>query len=133
VRGRFGSMEREVLLDVFDVGGGNEGGLPQAAFALAVFALQQVARTLFATEDLTRASDFETLGDGFPCLCFSRDSWHGAANLGAAAPVARQKWLEFFPPVRRLQGGVGVDWVISTADPPAEGTSTRTSRASAAG
>jgi hypothetical protein len=85
-------MEGQVLLDSFDVSVGNQCGLTQPALALAVLALKQVAGPLTATEDLARTSDLETLGNGFPCFCFSGDSWHGARNLGSPQPLARQKW-----------------------------------------
>jgi hypothetical protein len=85
-------MEGQVLFDILDVSGGNEGSLAQPALALAVLALKQVAGSLTPTEDFARTSDFETLGNGFPCLCFSRDSWHGTGKLGIATLLARQKW-----------------------------------------
>jgi hypothetical protein len=91
-RRRFGSGEGKVLFDVFDVGVGNKGGLAENAFAFAALALQQVAFALFATEYFPGACHFEALGDGFPCLCFSSNSWHGARNLGSVAALARQKW-----------------------------------------
>lgn len=83
-------MEREVFLHVFHVGCGNESRLPKPALAFAVLAFEQVARALMAAKDLPGTSDFEALGDGFACLCFSRDSWHGAAKLADRAAVARQ-------------------------------------------
>jgi hypothetical protein len=83
--------KRKILPDVSEVSIGNEARLAQPAFPLAVLALEQVARALFAAEDLPGTSDFEALGDGFPCLCFSRDSWHGTGKLGIPAPLARQK------------------------------------------
>jgi hypothetical protein len=89
-------MEREVLPDVSKVSIGNQSGLPKPALALAVLALQQVTCSLFATEDLPRTRDFETLGNGFPCLCFSRDSWHGTGKLGITDSLASQKWMFFF-------------------------------------
>jgi hypothetical protein len=85
-------MEGQVLFDILDVGVGDEGGPAQPALALAVLALKQVACSLTPAEDLARTSDFEAFGDGFPCLCFSRDSWHGAGRLGLRGAVARQKW-----------------------------------------
>jgi hypothetical protein len=88
-------MEGQILFDAFNVGVGNQCGLTQPALALAVLALKQVAGPLTATEDLARTSDFEAFGDGFPCLCFSRDSWHGTGKLGAGQPVASQKWRVF--------------------------------------
>jgi hypothetical protein len=88
-------MEGQVLFDILDVGVGDEGGPAQPAFPLAVLALKQVACSLTPTEDLARTSDFEAFGDGFPCLCFSRDSWHGAGRLGFTHPMARQKWSVF--------------------------------------
>jgi hypothetical protein len=87
-------MEREVLLDVFDVGFRNEARLAETAFAFAVLALEQVAGALFAAEDFPGTSDFETLGDGFPCLCFSRDSWHGGRKLDPGPSLARQNFFE---------------------------------------
>ena len=87
-------------LTLRDVSVGNEGGLAQPALALAVLALKQVACSLTATEDLARTSDFEALGDGFPCLCFSRDSWHGAGRLGLRQAVASQKWRVFSRPLQ---------------------------------
>ena len=89
-------MEGQVLFDIFDVGIGNQACLTQPALALAVLALQQVAFALFPTEDFARTSDFETLGNGFPCLCFSRDSRHGRGKLGTRSPLARQKWQVFW-------------------------------------
>jgi hypothetical protein len=85
-------MEGQILFDAFHIGIGDEGGLAQPALALAVLALKQVACSLTPTEDLARTSDFEALGDGFPCLCFSRDSWHGAGRLSLPGDLARQKW-----------------------------------------
>jgi hypothetical protein len=41
--------EGKIFPDVAKVSIGNQGGLAQPAFPLAVLALQQVARTLFAT------------------------------------------------------------------------------------
>ena len=87
-----GSVEGQVLFDVFDVSVGNKSGLAETALALGVLALKQVALALFATEDFARTSDLEALGNGFPCLCFSGYSWHGAGNLGIRGPVAREKW-----------------------------------------
>lgn len=83
-------MEGKVLFDIFDVSGGNEGCLTEGAFALAAFALQQVAFSLFTTKYLPGASDFEALGDGLPCFCFSSDSWHGAGKLGMWPGMARR-------------------------------------------
>jgi len=85
-------VERKVLFDISDVSGGNKGCLTESAFALAALALQQVAFSLFATQDLPGASDFEALGDGLPCFCFSSYSWHGGRNLVSHALLARQKW-----------------------------------------
>jgi hypothetical protein len=45
--------------------------MPKVALALAILALRQVALALFATEYLPGAGNFEALGNGFPCLCFS--------------------------------------------------------------
>jgi len=83
-------MEREVLLDVPDVGRRHKRRLPKPALALAVLAFKQVARPLMAAQNLPGTSDFEALGDGFACLCFSRDSWHGAAKLAIPRLVTRQ-------------------------------------------
>lgn len=88
-------MEGQVLFDIFDVSGGNQTCLTQPALALAVLALQQVSFALFPTEDFARTSDFETLSNGFSCLCFSRDSRHGTGKLGTPSPLARQKWQVF--------------------------------------
>ena len=97
-------MERKILFDVFNVCGGNKGGLAQPALALAVLALKQVACPLAPPEDLACSSHFEALGYGLPCLCFSRDSWHGAVKLGPADLVASQKWSDIrvcsFLPIR---------------------------------
>jgi hypothetical protein len=87
--------KRKILPDVSQVGVGDEARLAQPAFPLAVLALEQVACALFATKDLPGTSDFEALGDGFPCLCFSRDSWHGTGKLGTRHPLTSQKWLQF--------------------------------------
>ena len=84
--------EGKIFPDVAKVSIGNQGGLAQPAFPLAVLALQQVACSLFTTKDLPRTCHFETLGNGFPCLCFSRDSWHGTGNLGIRGLKAREKW-----------------------------------------
>ena len=88
-----GSVEGQVLLDVFNVGVGNQGCLAGTALAFAVLVLKQVPLALVATEDFARTSDLEAFGNGFACLCFSGYSWHGAGNLGIRGPVARQKWL----------------------------------------
>ena len=69
--------------------------MPKPALALAVLALQQVAGPLFPTKDLPRTRNLEALGNGFPCLCFSRDSWHGTGKLGTPTPLASQKWKFF--------------------------------------
>lgn len=74
-------MERKVLFDIFDVGVGNKARSAESAFALAALALKQVAFALVATEYFPCTSDFEAFGDGFPCFCFSRYSWHGAGKL----------------------------------------------------
>jgi hypothetical protein len=81
-------MEREILPDVSKVSIGNQSGLPKPALALAVLALQQVTSPLFATKDLPRTGHFEALGYGFPCLCFSRNSWHGTGKLGGTHLMA---------------------------------------------
>ena len=86
--------ERKIFPDVSQVGVGNEGRLAQPAFPLAVLALKQVPRALFPAEDLPGSSDFETLGNGFPCLCFSRDSWHGGRKLDPEPSLARQNFFE---------------------------------------
>jgi hypothetical protein len=75
------SMEGKVLLDSLDVSVRHESGSTESAFALAALALKQVAFSLMTTQDLPCASDFEALGDGFPCFCFSSNSWHGARKL----------------------------------------------------
>jgi len=82
-------VERKVLFDIFNVSGGNKGGFTEKALALAVLALKQVSFSLFAAEYLPGASDFESLGDGLPCFCFSSYSWHGARNLAIDARLAR--------------------------------------------
>jgi len=87
--------ERKILSDVSKVSIGDESSLPKTTLALAVLALQQVASPLFPTKNFPCPSDFETLGNGFPCFCFSSDSWHGTGKLGTSDPVARQKWLIF--------------------------------------
>jgi len=84
-------MEGQVFPDVAEVGIGDQGGLTEPALALAVLALEQVAGALAATEDLARTSHLEALGNGFACLCFSRDSRHGARRLGGGPGVARGK------------------------------------------
>ena len=89
-----GSVEGQVLFDVLDVSVGDEGRLAETAFAFAVLVLKQVPLTLSTTEDFARTSDLEALGNGFPCLCFSGYSWHGAGKLGIRGPVAREKWVE---------------------------------------
>ena len=89
-------MERKVLFDIFDVGGGNKGCFTEKAFPLTVLALKQVSFSLFATEDLPGASDFEALGDGLTCFCFSSYSWHGAQNLVINDLLASQKWKKSF-------------------------------------
>jgi len=87
-------MEGKVLFDIFDVSVRHESGPAESAFALAALALKQVAFSLMATQDLPCASDFEALGDGFPCFCFSSNSWHGARNLRNQENLARQKWAK---------------------------------------
>jgi hypothetical protein len=72
--------------------------LPKTTLALAVLALQQVASPLFPTKYLPSPGDLETLGNGFPCFCFSRDSWHGTGKLGMPTFLARQKWTIFGDP-----------------------------------
>jgi hypothetical protein len=89
-------VEGKVLFDVFNVGVGDQGSLTQPALALAVLALQQVAGSLFPSEDLPRTCHFEAFGNGFPGLCFSRDSWHGTGKLGITDSLASQKWMFFF-------------------------------------
>jgi hypothetical protein len=66
--------------------------LAKTTLAFAVLALQQVASPLFPTKNFPCPSDFETLGNGFPCFCFSSDSWHGTEKLGITALLARRKW-----------------------------------------
>jgi hypothetical protein len=87
-------MEGKVLLDSTDVSFRHESGLAESAFALAALALKQVAFSLMSAQDLPGASDFEALGDGFPCFCFSSNSWHGAQKLRNHEALARQKWGE---------------------------------------
>ncbi len=84
-------MEGQVLFDILDVSCRDEGCFAQPALALAVLALQQVAFSLTTTEYFARTSDFEAFSNGFSCLCFSRDSWHGTRKLGPSRPLARQK------------------------------------------
>ena len=84
-------MEGKVLFDILDVGVRHESGPAESAFALAALALKQVAFSLMATQDLPCTSNFEALGDGFPCFCFSSNSWHGARKLGNHRVLARQK------------------------------------------
>jgi hypothetical protein len=67
--------------------------LAKTTLAFAVLALQQVASPLFPTKNFPSSSDFETLGNGFPCFCFSSDSWHGKGKLGIDPALARQKWV----------------------------------------
>jgi hypothetical protein len=85
--------KRKILPDVSKVSIGDQSSLPKTTLALAVLALQQVASPLFPTKNFPRSCDLETLGNGFPCLCFSRDSWHGTGKLGIATMLARQKWV----------------------------------------
>ena len=85
------SVEGKVLFDVPDIGGGNEGGFAQSAFALAILALEQVAFTLFAAKNLPSARDFEAFGDSLPCFCFSSYSWHAARIIATGALLARAK------------------------------------------
>jgi hypothetical protein len=85
--------ERKILSDVSKVSIGHKSSLPKTTLALAVLALQQVASPLFPTKNFSCPSDFETLGNGFPCFCFSSDSWHGAGKLGNASGLARRKWV----------------------------------------
>jgi hypothetical protein len=66
--------------------------LAKTTLAFAVLALQQVASPLFPTKNFPCPSDFETLGNGFPCFCFSSDSWHGTGKLGIRFFLARGKW-----------------------------------------
>jgi hypothetical protein len=87
-------MEGKVLLDSTDVSFRHESDLAESAFALAALALKQVAFSLVTTQDLPCASDFEALGDGFPCFCFSSNSWHGARKLRNRENLARQKWAK---------------------------------------
>ena len=84
-------MEGKVLLDSLDVSVRHESGPTERAFALAALALKQVAFSLMTTQDLPCASDFEALGDGFPCFCFSSDSWHGKGKLVILTTLARGK------------------------------------------
>ena len=63
--------EGKILSDVAKVSVGNQCRFPKIALAFAIFALRQVALALFATKYLPRTRNFEALGDGFPCLCFS--------------------------------------------------------------
>ncbi len=86
-------MEGKVLFDILDVSVGHKGCFTESAFALAALALKQVAFSLMATKNLACTSNFEALGDGFPCFCFSSYSWHGARNLRIGLMMARQKWF----------------------------------------
>lgn len=86
-------MERKVLFDIFDVCVGYETRTTESAFALAALALKQVAFPLVTAENLSCARDFEALGDGLSCFCFSSYSWHGARKLMNALRLAREKWL----------------------------------------
>jgi hypothetical protein len=88
-------MERKVLFDVFNVSVGNKACSAESAFALTALALKQVAFALVATKNLSCAGDFEALGDGLPCFCFSRYSWHGGRKLPVGAVLAREKWSFF--------------------------------------
>jgi hypothetical protein len=87
--------KRKILSDVSKVSIGDESSLAKTTLAFAVLALQQVASPLFPTKNFPCSSDFETLGNGFPCFCFSSDSWHGTGKLGITDLVARQKWRIF--------------------------------------
>ena len=108
-------MERKVFFDIFDVCLGNEGRLTESAFALAALALQQVAFPLFTTKYLPCASDFEALGDGLTCFCFSSYSWHGARKLLNTTSLARRKWvfLERILVVAMIGGKLMVGWLCS--------------------
>jgi hypothetical protein len=88
-------MERKILFDVFNVSIGNKARSTESAFALAALALKQVAFSLMTTQNLSCARDFEALGDGLPCFCFSRYSWHGGRKLATRAALAREKWKIF--------------------------------------
>jgi len=85
-------MERKVLFDILDVCCRNKACLAESAFALAALALKQVAFSLETAKYLPCTSDFESLGDGFPCFCFSSYSWHGARKLLNRVLLAREKW-----------------------------------------
>ena len=89
-------MERKVLFNISHVGLGNEGSFTESAFALAALALQQVAFPLFTAQNLPGASDFESLGDGLPCFCFSSYSWHGGRKIPIRIFLASQNWKKFF-------------------------------------
>jgi hypothetical protein len=84
--------KRKILPDVSKVSIGDQSSLPKTTLALTVLALQQVASPLFPTKNFPCSSDFETLGNGFPCFCFSSDSWHGTGKLGIRLSLARGKW-----------------------------------------
>lgn len=89
------SMEGKVLFDILDVSGRNKTRFTESAFALAALALKQVAFSLMTAKYLPGASDFEALGDGLPCFCFSSYSWHGARNLTTCVFLASRKWKKF--------------------------------------
>jgi hypothetical protein len=95
--------KRKILPDVSKVSIGDQSSLPKTTLALAVLALQQVASPLFPTKNFPSSSDFETLGNGFPCFCFSSDSWHGTGKLGIAPILASQNWHDFFRKFRMDQ------------------------------
>jgi len=60
--------ERQILQDAISVGRVNDSNLAEAAAALGVFALGQMAQTGAAVENLARAGDLEPFGHGFFCF-----------------------------------------------------------------
>lgn len=65
------SGERKIFHHALVVCSADNGGFAQSTLALAILALEQVASTLFAAEDLPCTRDLESLGDGLASLCFT--------------------------------------------------------------
>ena len=120
--------EREVLRDAIGVGRVKNRTLAEAAAALGIFALQQMAFAGVAAQDFARAGDLEPFGHGLSCFdAFGSSHKFNSIAKGRALYAAGRDDASVIFPVgtclekiptraRRLHGfasGGGVVWVAA--------------------
>ena len=89
------STKGQACPDIFQVCVGNKSHFAKLAFALAALLLKNVPLSLLPPQNLAGASRFETLGDGFPCFCFSCGAGHGARRLTGEERISRDFSQDF--------------------------------------